>query len=128
MKCDPLTKEELKTTNGCGSSTWFAWVFRIPKSLVPWFYLPCCRHDRRYSEHGGFKIVDLYPHYKAEKQYTLLTIKKVMADDELYNAWYYAIYNKAPCWARWVLCKIADTGYWCLNTKVSQWCYNQAVK
>ncbi len=128
MKCTPLTKEQLESTNGCGSSAWFAWPFRIPKWIAPWFYLPCCRHDLRYSGYSEFKVIDLCSHYKANKQFSLLTVKKAMADDELYNAWYYAIYNDAPWWIRGVLCKIADLGYWCLNTKISQWCYNQAVK
>jgi hypothetical protein len=126
MNYDSLTKEELKTTNGCGSSAWFAWPFRIPKWLAPWFYLPCCRHDLRYSGKAAYKIIDIYPHCKAEKQYTIQTIRKVMADDELYNAWYFAIYHDAPQWMKGILCRLADFGYWCLKTKVSQWCYNKA--
>lgn len=39
-QCEGLTQEQLSTTNGCGSSYWLAWIFRIPKFISKEFY--CC--------------------------------------------------------------------------------------
>ena len=101
--CKDLTIEELKTTNGCGSSYWLAWVFRIPKFIWPGAYRCCNRHDLRYQN-------------KEDKQ---------RSDDELYDCWYYSAFH-GPEYLRGFRLKIADLGYWALNTKLSNHCYKEA--
>ena len=126
--CKPLTVSQIKRTNGCGSSTWYAWPFRIPKWLVSDFYLPCCRHDLRYQQELPLDKKSFALYYRADFHGTIKGLtEKAFYDDELYNGWYYAIYNKAPRKYRWLLCKIADFGYWCLNTKMSDACYKNAI-
>lgn len=103
MSCKELTKEELKNTNGCGSSYWLAWIFRIPKWIWPGGFRCCNRHDVRYQN-------------KEDKEH---------ADDELLDCWYYSAFH-GPRIFRFIRLKIADLGYWALNTKLSNLCYKKA--
>lgn len=101
-----LTQEQLKTTNGCGSSFFLARFFRIPKWVSSMFWKCCNRHDIRYQE-GMFL---------EEKQ---------RADDELLDCMYYSAYH-GKRWKRWFLLKIADITYWCLSTRLSDMCFSTA--
>lgn len=89
-----------KRINGCGSSFILAWPFRIPKWVNKQFTTCCNRHD-------------LYYMYQMPKD---------LADDILYNCWYEEAYQHKGL-KRKLLCKLADFGYWCLNTKLSEMCY-----
>jgi len=104
--CDELTPKQLKTTNGCGSSYWAVWIFRIPKWVSKAFFRCCNRHDIMY-------------------QYGMTKTDKEMADDEIYNCMYYSAYH-GPWYQRWIKTKTADFVYWCLNTKLSQKCFKKA--
>ena len=106
MDCNELTKEELKTTNGCGSSYWVAWIFRIPKWLSRMFWRCCNRHDVKYQ--AGKSIGT-----------------KQRADDELYDCMYYSAYH-GPRWKRRLLLALADFTNWCLSTKLSDKCFMAA--
>ncbi len=86
--CREMTDLELQGTNGCGSSHWALFMFRIPEWLAPGFKRCCNRHDRRYQN--------------AED--------RAYADDELYDCWYYNAYH-GPRWQRWYKLKIADIAY-----------------
>ena len=102
--CSPLTSEQLKTTNGCGSSFWLARPFRVPKWISRQFWACCNRHDIRYQK--GKNLAQKY-----------------QADDELYDCMYYSAYH-GPRWKRWFLLKMADFTYWCLSTRLSFMCFN----
>lgn len=106
MNCTEVTKEQLKTTNGCGSSAWFAWPFRIPRWISKAFFRCCNRHDIRYQV--GTTIAN-----------------KWFADDELLDCMYYNAFH-SPWWQRCIKIKVADLVYWCLGTTISKWCFKKA--
>ena len=108
MTCKELTPQELKITNGCGSSFIFARPFRIPKWISRQFWRCCNRHDIRYQ-----RGVD--------------PVEKAMADDELLDCMYYSAFH-GPWWNRWILLTVADLTYWCLGTWLSDWCFHVAGK
>ena len=100
--CKELLPKELQFTNGCGSSYWLAWIFRIPKWSWQGAWRCCNRHDVRYQNQE----------------------EKERADDELYDCWYYSA-MKGSKWVRGFRLRIADLGYWALNTKLSDSCYKK---
>ena len=104
--CKCLTEEELKKTNGCGSSYWAAWIFRIPKWFSKEFYCACCRHDKAYTE--GKSLIDKYK-----------------ADDNLLDEMYYSAFHSNFIMKR-IKLKLADLTYYCLSTKLSDKCFMQA--
>ncbi len=105
LLCRELTKRELKSTNGCGSSFVLAWPFRIPRWISKAFTRCCNRHDLRYQRRKD----------------------KAFADDELLDCMYYDAYHSNR-WQKWYKLKLADFTYKCLNTKLSQKCYDAAKK
>ena len=121
MICKELIPEQLVTTNGCGSSYWAAWVFRIPRWMSAPFTRCCDRHDIRYQE--GDYTLDADPAGEGRSYVKLIT--KEHHDDELYNCWYYAAFQ-GPKWKRGVLLRMADIGYWMLNSRLSDACYLRA--
>lgn len=100
MSCEELTKEELKNTNGCGSSYWLVSWIRLPRWLSESFFHCCNRHDLRYQRQED----------------------KAFADDELYDCWMYNAFH-SPWWQRGWKIKLAEIGYWCLNSRMSDVCY-----
>lgn len=108
MNCKELTPKQLKTTDGCGSSSWFARPFRIPRWASKAFFRCCNRHDIRYQTEDEFE-------------------EKCRADDELLDCMYYNAYH-SPWYQKWIKLKIADFVYWCLDTKISDWCFTAAKK
>ena len=105
MTCKELTKEELKCTNGCGSSYWLARLFRIPDFVSKAFTRCCNFHDRSYAKQEN----------------------KNRADDELLDCWYYDAFH-SPKWQRWWKLKLADLGYWAITSKLSDVCYRANLK
>lgn len=105
-ECKGLTQEQLNISNGCGSSFWLAYIFRIPKFISQEFYCCCNFHDVNFI--NGTTI--------QEKQ---------IADDKLYDCLYYSAYH-SPNWQKWFKIKIADLVYWCLSTKLSDIAYEKA--
>jgi len=108
MSCKELTPEQLKITNGCGSSYWAVWIFRIPKWVSKQFWRCCNRHDL---------------HFQSGKS----IIIKWSADDELYNCMYYSAYHSPP-WQKYWKLKLADFIYKCLGTKLSMLCFIKATR
>jgi len=100
MTCKGLTKEELKHTNGCGSSYWLARPFRIPDFVSKAFTRCCDFHDISYQNQED----------------------KDRVDDELLDCWYYNAYH-SPKGQRWWKLKLADLGYWAITSKLSGVCY-----
>ena len=98
--CKELTIEQLKNTNGCGSSYPLLWIFRIPKWMSRAFYRCCNRHDLSYQNQEG----------------------KNSADDELYNCWMYNAYH-SPWWQKHFKIKIAEIGYAAITSKLSNTAY-----
>jgi len=105
-ECVELTPEELKTTNGCGSSYWVAWIFRIPKWLSKAFFRCCNRHDLGYQK--GLTLEQKQRH-----------------DDELLDCMYYSAFH-GPWYQKGIKLKIADIAYWCLSTWLSTKCFIKA--
>lgn len=99
--CKDLTDNQMKLTNGCGSSYWLVWLFRVPKWLSEKMFCCCGCHDYQY----------------------LMQKDKEIADLELKACIYYNAF-KSPKYQRWAKIKIANLIYWALNTKMSQKCYN----
>ena len=106
MKCEGVTEKQMQAGNGCGSSYWLAWLFRIPKWVSHDFYCACQCHDAGYQAHK-----------------TLL--KKFMDDDLLFDNMYYSAFH-SPGWQKWIKIKVADFVYWCLSTKLSDYCFLNA--
>lgn len=109
--CPGLTDEQLKTTNGCGSSAWFAKPFRLPKWLVdPKIHCACCNHDIVYQD-------------KAKTS----PFQKSIADAQLYNA----IVDDAMG-SGWIAknfkLAVAEIVYHALKSKISWWCWKAAKK
>ena len=105
-QCKELTENERKTTNGCGSSYWLAWPFRIPKFVSKSFYCACCCHDIAYSK--GRTIED-----------------KHRADDNLKDDMYYSAY-RSNRFQKYIKLRVADLVYWCLSSKLSDKCFKKA--
>ena len=110
-ECPGLTDEQLKTTNGCGSSAWFARPFRLPKWLVGQkIHCACNVHDLAYQD-----ITNTTRLYKR------------FADTQLYNA----IVDDAMG-SRWIMrhfkLAIAEIVYHALKSKISWWCWKAAKK
>ena len=101
-----LTKEQLKTTNGCGSSYFLARPFRIPKWISKSFFNCCNFHDVGYTNN------------------TVL-INKWEADDNLLNCMYYSAFHSS-WWQKRIKLKVADFVYFCLSTKLSDKCFEKA--
>jgi len=104
-QCSDITEEDLATTNGCGSSYWLVWVFRIPKFISKSLYCCCGCHDMQYQRQ----------------------IDKVVVDLELIAC----VRNSAlssPCWQKHMKWIAGDLMYFALNTKLSQSCYRKVVK
>jgi len=106
--CLELSADELKTTNGCGSSYPAAWIFRIPKWLSNSLFRCCNRHDIKYQLGMSLK-------------------EKHLADDELLDCIYYSAYHGSR-YTRYVKTCIADIVYLCLSTKLSDICFTRAGK
>jgi len=105
-ECKDLTQEHLKLVNGCGSSFWLAYPFRIPKFISKDFWCACNCHDINYQ---NVSTLD----------------DKYQADDKLYDDMYYSAFH-SPIWQKYLKIKIADFVYWCLSTKLSQICFEKA--
>jgi hypothetical protein len=105
-ECEGITDDELKTTNGCGSSYWLAWIFRIPKFISHNFFCCCAFHDLKFQHNNKIE-------------------EKHKADDALYDCMYYSAY-RSPIWQKWIKTKIADLTYWALSTKLSDICFLKA--
>jgi len=103
ISCAELSEEQLKTTNGCGSSYWMAWIFRVPKWVSKSFFRCCNRHDIKYQS----------------------KVEKAIADDELYDCMYYSAFH-GPLWQKNIKITFADLIYLCLNTKMSNVCFKKA--
>jgi len=107
MECKCLEKDKLLLTNGCGSSYWLAWIFRIPRWFSGEFWCICNYHDIFYQEGETIE----------HKQY---------ADDLLYDSMYYSAYKDPNILRKRVKILIADIAYWCLSTKLSEQCFISA--
>lgn len=108
-ECEGITDKQLQTTNGCGSSAWFAWVFRLPKWIIPHdIWCACNCHDIIYQDATKVSLLD-----------------KREADDMLYDAIYYSAYN-GSIYLRDIKIVIAEIVYYCLNTWLSELCWNMA--
>lgn len=107
MICKGIDDNELKKTNGCGSSYWLAWIFRIPKWVSKDFWCACNCHDLYFQEYVTLE-------------------KKQYADDLLYDLFYYYSYKDKIIWRRNIKTKIADIVYLCLSTKLSEICFLKA--
>lgn len=110
-ECPDITDKQLATTNGCGSSAWYAWIFRIPKWVSKDFYCACAEHDIMYQSSPLRGMI--FKHY---------------VDRKLYNTMYRAAYNEANFIKRWVLLFCAKTTQAALNTKISLWCWYRAKR
>lgn len=106
-ECPGITEEEMKTTNGCGSSYWLAYIFRIPKWFSHPIWCACNKHDIKFQN------------------CTTLDEKKI-ADLELIAAIEWDGYNDPRPFMRWLKLKIAEKVEWCLNTKLSERCFVKA--
>lgn len=102
-----LTPEQLATTNGCGSSFFFARPFRIPKWLG--FDRVCRTHDYSYST--GKTLEEKYE-----------------ADDELYNAMMYDSFHTKNKIMKAIKIQVTELTYYCLSTKLSDTCFMKAAK
>ncbi len=100
--CTELTKEELQSTNGCGSGHWALRVFRIPTWISKAFARCCNRHDLRYKN-----LED-----------------KDRADDELYDCWYYNAWH-SPWYQKVWKIRLAELGYWCIKSEMSNLSYGR---
>jgi len=105
-ECKGLTQEQLNNTNGCGSSYWLAWIFRIPKFISYDIWCACNYHDYAYSNSKTLK-------------------EKEIADDKLYDAIYYSAFH-SPNWQKPFKTLIADLVYWALSTKLSNLAFEKA--
>ncbi len=103
--CKELTLEELKGTNGCGSSHWLLQVFRIPKWLSKGLFRCCNRHDLRYGN-----LED-----------------KAFADDELYDCWMYVCMHSGWFKRLWMY-PVIEAGYAAVTSKASELAYNKCIK
>jgi len=105
MNCKGLTEKQMKAGNGCGSSYWLAWIFRIPKWVSKDFYCACQCHDAAYQAHKGL-------------------FEKWQDDDMLLDNMYYSAFH-SPWWQKWIKLKTADFVYWCLSTSLSDYCFQR---
>lgn len=104
-ECPGITPEQLKTTNGCGSSAWYAWIFRIPQWLSHDLYCKCGCHDLGYQD-------------KTQISWEHKRIKDVALVDSLYDSAY-----MGPVWQCSIKVVVAEVVWWCLNTWLSKLCY-----
>lgn len=109
-QCPGITEEQLKTTNGCGSSAWYAWIFRIPKWFSHDFWCYCNTHDIIYQDPALRSLVF-----------------KFRADDALINAMYDSAFL-GSIWLRYPRYLIATLTWYALSTKVSEWCWYRAKR
>lgn len=107
MICDGIPDEKLALTNGCGSSYWLVWIFRIPKWVSKEFWCACNIHDIMYQE--GTTISD-----------------KTYADNLLLDAMYKSIdYDRI--YIRGLLkSTLAYIVAFCLSTRLSMSCFKAA--
>lgn len=105
--CKGISEEELKTTNGCGSSYWIAWLFRIPKWFSHEFYCACCKHDLKFQ-----REVSLQEKRKADTMLIQELCDSARLDSNLIRAR-----------IKWFLIDIVIV---LLDTKVSEWCFYKA--
>jgi hypothetical protein len=110
-ECKGITVEQLNTTNGCGSSFWLFWIFRIPKWFSKDFYCSCCCHDLKFQDKT-----------KLDLEY------KYQADDQLYDDMYYSAYHDNSVIKKWLKIKIADLTYSLLATEASELCWYEAKR
>lgn len=99
-ECKDITPEQLKTTNGCGSSYWLAWIFRIPKWISKKLYCCCGCHDIQYQEMRDKEVSDL-------------ELRACVRHSALNGPW----------WQKWIKWKTGDLMFWALNTKLSMECF-----
>lgn len=109
-ECPGITSEQLKTTNGCGSSAWYAWIFRIPKWFSHEIWCLCNCHDLKFQDKIKRSLID-----------------KWAADDKLYDGIYYVAFH-SPKWLKPLFIQIAEITYWCLSTRISEWCWHRAKR
>lgn len=105
-ECEGISKEELKLSNGCGSSFWLAYVFRIPKWLSHAFFCCCSTHDILYQLGKTIK-------------------EKHVADDTLYDCMMYSAFHSPPHQKKLKIL-LAELVYWALSTKLSDIAYQKA--
>lgn len=105
-ECEGISKEELNTTNGCGSSFWLLWIFRIPKWVSYRIWCRCNCHDTKFSK--GKTLEDKY-----------------RADDNLYDGIYYDAFHSPPHQKKLKIL-LAELVYWALSTKLSDIAYQKA--
>ena len=103
MICKDLRKHHTESVNGCGSTYWMAWIFRIPKWVSKKLFCCCSCHDLQYEWRDDKEKADL--DLRACIRHMALTGRK---------------------WLKWITWKTGDLIYWALNTNLSKKCYNKA--
>lgn len=105
--CKGIPEEKLKTTNGCGSSYWLVWIFRIPKWFSKEFYCACCKHDIAYQEEYTLEV---------KRRIDALLISEMCSSANNDT-------NKIRACIKWTLIDIVVIF---LDTKASEICFNKA--
>ena len=105
--CSGISDADLATTNGCGSSYWLAWIFRIPKWFSHEFYCACAEHDLLYQE--GVFLHD-----------------KIFADNLLITKLYESAINDPNILRAWIKFIVVDVVAFALSTKLSELCFFKA--
>jgi len=109
--CPGITEAQIRQTNGCGSSAWYAFIFRIPRWFSHDFWCACNQHDLMYQNTQLRNLVF-----------------KLRADDALVTAMYGSAFRD-PVWIRAIAKRIlARLTMWALETKISEWCWYDAKK
>ncbi|MBF0414121.1 MAG: hypothetical protein HQK70_15630 [Desulfamplus sp.] len=106
-ECYGISDADLATTNGCGSSYWLAWIFRIPKWFSHEFYCACAEHDILYQE--GVWLSD-----------------KIFADNLLISKLYESAINDNSFIRAEIKFLVIEIIAFALSTKLSELCFIKA--